>query len=126
MNKINFFYASSPNSSPASIFMGTMNTCVILPLELTANLILDDEPQKFEISITSSGGELFNGQIPVGKIIDLGDTGLLITQLTLPLTISEVTPFQSYKFTFSLFKNGILLEESQTEIYIVEENNVRK
>ena len=126
MNKINFFYTTFQGSAPASIFTGNKNNPVTLSLELIANLILDDEPKNFDILISSRNEILFKGPIPIGNIVDLGNTGLLTTQLTLPISISNVVPFQNYSFSFVLSKNGEDLQHSQTEIFIVEENNVRK
>lgn len=126
MNKINYFYASAPNSLPASVFTGESEPTAA-KIELVAGLILDSEPENYEIEVLTPDFTLFERQpIPKGKIINLKLDDLIAMQLNMSITINKAAAYQKYEFTFKLFKSATEIKNLNTMLYIIGEDDVRK
>lgn len=124
MNKINFFYVSMPGDLPITTLIGDS-----IPrsanITLVAGLILDDQPEDYEIEVLTPQFPIFSKQkVPRGIIIKLGDSGLITTQLTMAITLNNAVINQEYNMEIKLYKNGKVLDTADTKIYIVGENDV--
>ncbi|MBU5243604.1 hypothetical protein KQH98_09950 [Lactococcus lactis] len=124
MNKINFFYFSMPFDSPITTIVGD-DTPRPAKIHLVAGLILDGQPEEYTVEIITPDFPILNRQpVPRGKIITLGDSGYITTQLTMPLSINNAVRNQVYNITIKLFKKDKEVADAETSLYIVGESDV--
>lgn len=125
MNKINFFYISMPGDLPITTLIGD-DTPRSATITLVAGLILEGQPEEYEVSVSTSEFTVFNKQkVPRGIIIKLGDTGLITTQLTMTLTLNNAAINTKYNMEIKLYKEGVEIDKSNSDIYVVGEKDVQ-